>query len=118
MQVLYAHTVRHDPLVAWAAAHRLKCQFLVYGVNNMIRKLFSTLLLLVLSSAASAGSCPLLMKNIDAALEDPTVAERLSDDQLAEARKLRNEGEKAHKSGDHARSMEALGQAEEILGIS
>lgn len=84
----------------------------------MIRKLVSVLLLVGLSSAAFAGSCPLLMKDIDAALEDPAVAERLSDDQLAEARQLRKEGEKAHQSGDHARSMEALGEAKEILGIS
>lgn len=84
----------------------------------MTGKLLSMLLLVVLSTAAIAGSCPLLMKDIDAALQDPAVAERLSDDQLTEARQLRKEGEEAHESGDHARSMEVLGQAKDILGIS
>jgi hypothetical protein len=84
----------------------------------MFRKLISALFLVILSSAAFASSCPLLMKDIDTALADPAVAERLSDDQLAEARQLRKEGQEAHEAGDHSRSVEALGEAKEILGIS
>lgn len=75
-------------------------------------------LLLTLSSAAFASSCPLLMKDIDAALADPAVVERLSEEQIAEVRQLRDEGEAAHQAGDHDRSVEKLAQAKGILGIS
>lgn len=74
--------------------------------------------LLALSGAAFASSCPLLMEDIDAALADPAVVERLGEEQLAEVQRLREEGEEAHRGGDHGRSMEKLGQAKEILGIS
>lgn len=84
----------------------------------MIRKLVAVLLAVGMASAALASSCPLLMKDIDAALEDPAVAERLTDEQLTEVRQLRKEGEEAHQSGDHDKSMEALGRAKEVLGIS
>lgn len=84
----------------------------------MMRHFFSTLLLVGLSSAAFANSCPLLMQDIDAALQDPAVAQQLDEEQLMKARQLRDEGEAAHKAGDHARSMEALQQAKDILGIS
>lgn len=84
----------------------------------MIRKLFSTVALVALSSAAFAGTCPLLMNEIDAALEDPAVQQRLGDEQLMEARHLREQGEEAHSAGNHAESEEALNRAKEILGIS
>lgn len=84
----------------------------------MIGKLLSVLLLAVLSSVAFANSCPLLMKDIDMALENPAVEERLGLGQLTKVRELRLEGEEAHEAGDHERSMKVLGQAKEILGIS
>lgn len=83
----------------------------------MMRKTWPVLLL-VLSSVAFASSCPLLMQDIDAALEDPAVIDTLSAEELAEVRQLREEGEEAHRDGDHARSMEKLGQAKSVLGIS
>lgn len=67
---------------------------------------------------AFAASCPLYMADIDKALEDSAVEERLSADELNEARQLRKKGEKAHQAGDHAKSMEALARAKEILKIS
>lgn len=84
----------------------------------MIRKVLIAVSLGLLSAVAAAGSCPLLMNDIDAALNDPAVQERLSDEQLAEARQLRQQGEEAHKAGDHAASVEALARAKEVLGIS
>lgn len=67
-----------------------------------------------LSITAYAGHCPMDMKAIDAALsENP----KLSAEQLAEVKKLRAEGEAAHKSGNHGESMEKLAQAKQILGI-
>jgi hypothetical protein len=67
-----------------------------------------------LSLTAYAGSCPMDMKAIDSALTSST---KLSAEQTAEVKKLRAEGEAAHKSGNHAESVQKLGQAKKILGI-
>jgi hypothetical protein len=84
----------------------------------MIRKLFAAMLFLAFSSVAFANSCPLYMSDIDEALADPGIEQRLSEEQLSEVRQLRKQGEQAHQDGDHAKSMESLGRAKEILGIS
>ena len=84
----------------------------------MIRRLFAALVFTGLSSVALASSCPLLMGEIDTALEDPVVEQRLSEDQLTQVLELREQGEAAHRAGDHTESVEALRQAKEILGIS
>jgi hypothetical protein len=84
----------------------------------MIRKLFAGTLLLAFSSAAFANSCPLYMNDIDEALADPGIEQRLSEEQLSEVRQLRKQGEQAHQDGDHAKSMDSLSRAKEILGIS
>ena len=65
------------------------------------------------SSVALAGSCPKLMKQIDDAL--PTA--KVSADQMKEVKKLRAEGEAAHKAGKHAESEAALNKARGILGL-
>ena len=65
------------------------------------------------SSLSVAGNCPAQMKAIDAALSKA----KLSDKDSAEVKKLRADGEAAHKAGKHAESMEALGKAKKILGI-
>ena len=70
--------------------------------------------LAAMSLTAYAGSCPLEMKAIDAAITSNT---KLTAAQTAEVKKLRAEGEAAHKSGNHAESMQKLGQAKQILGI-
>ncbi|MCW5751880.1 MAG: hypothetical protein KIT81_12095 [Alphaproteobacteria bacterium] len=70
--------------------------------------------LLAMSGSAFASSCPRHMKSIDEALaKNPTLAAA----ELAEAKKLRAEGEELHKAGKHAESMTALGKAEAILKI-
>lgn len=84
----------------------------------MIRKLFTGLIFVAFSGVAYANSCPLLMGDIDEALNDAAIEQRLSEEELAEARQLRKQGEEAHRAGDHAKSMEALSQAKVILGIS
>jgi len=70
--------------------------------------------LAAMSLTAYAGSCPMDMKAIDTALTSNT---KLTAQQTAEVKKLRAEGEAAHKSGNHAESMQKLGQAKQILGI-
>ena len=65
------------------------------------------------STTAFAFSCPNHMKAIDAALPNA----KLSAAQMADVKKHRAEGEKLHKEGKHADSLETLGKAEKILGI-
>ncbi|MDA0275894.1 MAG: hypothetical protein O3A06_05340 [Proteobacteria bacterium] len=69
--------------------------------------------LIFLSGAALAGSCPKEMKAIDAALPSA----KLSPAQMEEVKKLRADGEAAHKAGKHDDSMAALGKAKGILGV-
>jgi hypothetical protein len=63
---------------------------------------------------AFAFHCPMDMKKIDAALASNPP---LRQDQLAKVHKLRAEGEAYHRAGDHTHSVEALGQAMQILQI-
>lgn len=65
------------------------------------------------SNVALASRCPKEMKAIDAALPKA----KLSDAQAAEVKKLRADGETAHKGGKHAEATEALDKAKKILGI-
>ena len=69
--------------------------------------------LIFFSGAALAGSCPKDMKAIDAALPSA----KLSPAQMEEVKKLRADGEAAHKAGKHDDSMAALGKAKGILGV-
>jgi hypothetical protein len=65
------------------------------------------------STGAFANSCPKEMKAIDAALPKA----KLSEQQMADVKKLRADGETLHKDGKHSDSMAALGKAKKILGI-
>ena len=81
----------------------------------MKRIALAAVLTAVLAGPALAGSCPLLMKEIDAALAKGT---SLSAAQLAEATALRAKGEAEHnKGGSHASAVATLKKAKEILGI-
>ena len=62
-----------------------------------MKNLILTLSILIFTSSAFAGSCPMMAKSIDA--------------KIAEAQKLRDAGIKAHDNGDHAKSEELLGKA-------
>ena len=65
-------------------------------------KNFLILTMLVLfTSSAYAGSCPMIAKNLDSKIE--------------EAQKLKVAGMKAHEAGDHAKSEELLNKAMELL---
>jgi len=84
----------------------------------MKKLVFSTLaaaLIVGISTSAFAASCPLNMKQIDAALAGGA---QLSSAQMAEVMELRAKGEADHKSGSHAASVKALHEAMEILGIN
>lgn len=66
------------------------------------------------ATSAFAAHCPKDMKAIDAALPKA----KLSAAQMTEVKKLRAEGEALHKAGKHKESVETLGRAMDILGIS
>lgn len=67
-----------------------------------------------LSIPALANQCPADIRKIDAAM----AGAQLSQEQMAEVKRLRDEGERLHQQGDHARSMDALATAKEMLGIT
>lgn len=71
-------------------------------------------LTVALAGPALASNCPRQMAEIDAALaKNPSV----SAEALAEARKLRAEGEAHHKAGKHPESVDALAKAKKALGM-
>ena len=78
----------------------------------MKKSLFA--LLALTSSLAFAHNCPNEMKAIDAKL---ATNPKLSDADAAAVKKLRADGETAHKAGKHDESMKALGEAKKILAI-
>lgn len=55
------------------------------------------------------------MATIDAALQ---AGINLSTAQLAEVKRLRQEGERFHKAGNHGESVKVLGEAMDVLGIN
>ena len=70
--------------------------------------------LMLASASAFAFHCPADMKKIDAAMSK---GPKLSDAQMAEAKKLRADGEALHKAGKHQESVDTLAKAMKILGI-
>ena len=62
-----------------------------------MKNLLITLMLVLFTSSAYAGSCPMIAKNLDSKIE--------------EAKEMRDAGMKAHKAGDHAKSEELLNKA-------
>jgi hypothetical protein len=73
-----------------------------------------TLVAALTTSSAFAGSCPMQMKAIDAALSSNT---SMSEADREYVKELRAMGEEMHKSGDHSESVELLNEAKELLGI-
>ena len=66
-----------------------------------MKKIIITLCLVLFTSSAIAGSCPMMAKDID--------------DKIKKAQNLRDQGMDAHKSGDHAKSEELLGKALDLF---
>ena len=58
-------------------------------------------MLVIFTSSAYAGSCPMIAKNLDSKIE--------------EAQKMREAGMKAHEAGDHAKSEDLLNKAMELF---
>ena len=66
-----------------------------------MKKTFLILALILFSSSAFAGSCPMLWAEIDSKIE--------------EIQKLRDDGKKAHDDGNHSKSEELLNEALKLL---
>ena len=66
-----------------------------------MKQIIILLTLVLFSSSAYAGSCPMMAKNLDSKIE--------------EAQKMRDAGMKAHEAGDHAKSEELLNKAMELF---
>jgi len=62
-----------------------------------MKKIIITLCLVLFTSSAFAGSCPMMANKVDS--------------KIKKAQELRDQGVEAHKSGDHAKSEELLNQA-------
>ncbi len=62
-----------------------------------MKNILMVLAIVLFSSSAFAGSCPMLAKKLESKIE--------------QAKKLHDQGVKAHSSGDHAKSEELLNKA-------
>ncbi len=79
-----------------------------------MKKLLLAILLASASGLALAYHCPADMKAIDAKLAtNPKLAEA----DMAKVKKLRADGEAAHKAGKHDDSVKLLAEAMKLLGI-
>ncbi|HEX6722468.1 MAG TPA: hypothetical protein VF107_12935 [Burkholderiaceae bacterium] len=79
-----------------------------------MKKLLITVVLASAAGLALAHNCPNEMKAIDAKLASNP---KLSDADAAKVKKLRADGEAAHKAGKHDDSMKALAEAKKTLGM-
>jgi hypothetical protein len=66
-----------------------------------MKKIAITLFLVLFTSSAYAGSCPMMAKSLN--------------DKIIEAQTLRDQGNAAHDAGDHAKSEELLNKAMELF---
>lgn len=79
----------------------------------MMIRISIALLLALAPVTAFANMCPSEMAAIDAALQTAS----LSEADMNKVKELRQRGEELHDAGDHAGSLEALGEAKALLGI-
>lgn len=75
------------------------------------RSLVAAALLTLASAPALAGHCPADVKAIDNALTKVN----LSSSQMADVKKLRDEGEALHNAGKHKESVDTLSNAMRII---
>ena len=77
----------------------------------MLKNLIVLIFLCFASNISFAGSCPILIQKIDQILSE---SKQISKEQFTEI-KLRDQGEKAHNSGEHKESEDLLNQALKLL---
>ena len=79
-----------------------------------MKRLLTLAVFAAASGLALANNCPNEMKAIDAKL---ATSPKLADADMAKVKKLRADGETAHKAGKHDESMKSLAEAKKLLGI-
>ena len=79
-----------------------------------MKKLLVATLLAGAAGLAFAHNCPNEMKAIDARI---AAKPQLSQADMDKVKKLRADGEAAHKAGKHDDSMKMLGEAKKMLGM-
>lgn len=79
-----------------------------------MKKLLVATLLAGAAGLAFAHNCPNEMKAIDAKL---AAKPQMSQADMEKVKKLRADGEAAHKAGKHDDSMKMLGEAKKMLGM-
>ena len=80
----------------------------------MKRSITLGLALLFAAGTAMAFHCPADMKKIDEALAKKP---KLSETQMKDVKKFREEGEALHKAGKHQESVDTLAKAMKILEV-
>ena len=79
---------------------------------NILKNLIILIFLFFASDISFAGSCPVLIQKIDQIL---SVSKQISKEQFTEIKQLRDQGERAHNSGEHKESEDLLNQALKLL---
>ena len=69
--------------------------------REIMKNIIILLTLILFTSSAYAGSCPMIAKKLDSKIE--------------QVQKMRDAGMKAHEAGDHAKSEELLNKAMELF---
>lgn len=77
----------------------------------MKKQWLTGVLLAMFALPLMAGSCPRIMSDIDAMLQDDAVVSGLSESELERVRELRQKGEELHKAGKHGKSVATLNKA-------
>ncbi|PAU66172.1 hypothetical protein BZL41_02785 [Pseudomonas sp. PIC25] len=80
-----------------------------------MRRLFAFFAAALISTPLWAMHCPADMAKIDEILKTSPPSDPAT---LAQVKKLRAEGEELHKAGNHAQSVQVLGEALNLLGTS
>ena len=83
-------------------------------MKNLLSAAAVAALIAVASSPALAGTCPKVMKKIDAAL---AASPQLTSEQMTQVTDLRAEGAAQHSAGSHSDSVASLNKALKILGV-
>jgi hypothetical protein len=94
-------------------AERMSAPKLRSNRRKSMKRILLAAVAIAFAAPALANNCPNEIKAIDAALQTAKV----DASKKAQAQKLRNDADAAHKAGNHAASMKASGEAKAILGI-
>ncbi|MEM7172870.1 MAG: hypothetical protein AAF530_22085 [Pseudomonadota bacterium] len=80
----------------------------------MKKQILAAVFALAMTAPAFAGSCPLMINQIDEAL---AAAPDLDESTKTQVMLLRDQGEALHNEGNHDESIAVLHQAKALLGI-